>query len=127
MWIVLVRTLPFFSTVKGRCKTRGLSGMLVYKPSGPPVVCAGSKSELANLMKVLRLLVMCAHDEAFGGARPPDEVAAEGTREREEAEEEEEAAEVCVQHHLVPQPPTRRAGGPALASSCHCGTTRLPC
>ena len=55
--------------LRGRCKSRGLSGVLTVatmESNGLLGVRSSSKSDLGNAMKILRGLLFYVHDEAFG-------------------------------------------------------------
>ena len=65
-WIV--SDVSTWAIMRGRCKARGVSGILSHSTkAGPPVVSGKSKQNLANFMRVVR--VMCFN--LFAGSAPP--------------------------------------------------------
>ena len=86
--------------LRGRCKSRGLSGVLIASSAeGRLGVRSSSKADLANAMKILRALLFFVHSEAFHAHLDDDgsdgKSQEEGKEEGEgEAEGDEEEGEV---------------------------------
>ena len=87
---VVTRELACFSIVGGRCKRRGLSGILVHNPGKPPRVRGGSAAELAFVMKFLRVLLLCVFEDDAFQLSEAFEIFGEERRGGEEPGEEEQ-------------------------------------